>query len=416
LILRIKGIYLRHALIYKVFLGKNIFKATRLHWNYDPTFYLLPRIFKETVVMAEIIRKQERMTSKERVLKAFAHQEPDRVPINYHGNAIIEAKLIEYFGLKKGDKWGLREILGVDFCPSGAAYIGPSIHAEVPGRSVDPRWGIRSRWIEHQSGGYWDYCDFPLKDADEEEVAAWPMPSPDDFDYSKVAERCKHNEKYAIFAGGAGFPDIINSTGMIRTMEQVLVDLATDDPAGLLYIDRKIGIMLEVTQRVIEVSKGGIDFLWMGEDLGTQYTPMISPDIFKKHIRPRHQKFIDLAKAYNLPVMIHSCGSSSWAFNDFVEMGINVVDTLQPEATNMNPSYLKKNFGDRLAFHGCISTAGPLAFGTVDDVISNVKETLEIMMPGGGYCLAPTHAIQDNTPLENVVAMYLTAHEFGRYK
>ena len=142
---------------------------------------------------------------------------------------------------------------------------------------------------------------------------------------------------------------------------------------------------------------------------------MISVDLYRKHIRPLHQKFIDLAKSFNLPVMIHTCGSSSWAYEDFIEMGINVVDTLQPEAVNMSPAYLKKAFGGRLAFHGCISTAGPVAYGTVDEVIRNCRETLEIMMPGGGYCFSPTHALQDNSPLENVLAMYETAHRCGVY-
>ena len=114
--------------------------------------------------------------------------------------------------------------------------------------------------------------------------------------------------------------------------------------------------------------------------------------------------------------MIHTCGSSSWAYDDFIEMGIEVVDTLQPEAKDMSPSYLKKTFGDRLAFHGCISTAGPVSFGTVQEIIEYCKNTLEIMMPGGGYCFAPTHALQDNSPTENVVAMYEAAVKFGQYK
>jgi uroporphyrinogen-III decarboxylase len=91
------------------------------------------------------------------------------------------------------------------------------------------------------------------------------------------------------------------------------------------------------------------------------------------------------------------------------------VDTLQPEAANMSPSYLKATFGGRLAFHGCISTAGVLAHGSVADVEKEVRETLQIMMPGGGYCLAPTHAMQDNTPTENAVAMYRAAGEYGSY-
>jgi uroporphyrinogen decarboxylase len=153
----------------------------------------------------------------------------------------------------------------------------------------------------------------------------------------------------------------------------------------------------------------------MGEDLGTQISPIISLDLFRKHIRPRHQKFVDLAKSFDLPVMVHTCGSSSWAYEDFIEMGVDAVDTLQPEAVNMSPEYLKKTFGGRLAFHGCISTAGPVATGTPEDVIANVRETLEIMMPGGGYCCAPTHQLQDNSPTENVIAMYETAREYGRY-
>ena len=100
---------------------------------------------------------------------------------------------------------------------------------------------------------------------------------------------------------------------------------------------------------------------------------------------------------------------------DFIEIGIGVVDTLQPEAKDMAPEYLKKTFGGRLAFHGCISTAGPVASGTVADTIEYCRKTLDIMMPGGGYCFAPTHCLQDNSPTENVVAMYETAREYGRY-
>ncbi|MEI8245322.1 MAG: hypothetical protein WCI51_05790 [Lentisphaerota bacterium] len=81
----------------------------------------------------------------------------------------------------------------------------------------------------------------------------------------------------------------------------------------------------------------------------------------------------------------------------------------------MSPEYLKKNFGGRLAFHGCISTAGPVATGTVDETIDYCRKTLGIMMPGGGYCFAPTHDLQDNSPTENVVAMYKTVKKYGKY-
>jgi uroporphyrinogen decarboxylase len=354
------------------------------------------------------------MNSKERVLTAFAHQEPDRVPINYMANPGIDRRLKDHFGLAEQDNEGLRQALGVDFRNVGVSYTGPKLHEDIPDRQID-MWGIHRRWIEHDTGGYWDYCDFPLQDATLDDIKAWPMPDPDNFDYTHVAEQCKQWQDYCVVAGSAGLGDIINSAGMIRTMSQVLIDLITDAPAGLRYIDRKVDTQLEITRRMLEAAQGGIDLLWLGEDLGTQIGPMISVELYRKHIRPRHQRLVDLAKEYGLPVAIHSCGSSSWAFEDFIEMGINVVDTLQPEAKNMAPAHLKAHFGGRLAFHGCISTAGPVATGTMQETIDTVRETLEVMMPGGGYAFSPTHMLQDNSPTENVVAMYETAHALGRY-
>ena len=96
-------------------------------------------------------------------------------------------------------------------------------------------------------------------------------------------------------------------------------------------------------------------------------------------------------------------------------MGIAAVDTLQPEAKDMIPADLKQRYGDRLAFHGMISTAGVVATGTTAAVEQNCREILEIMMPGGGYAFAPTHALQDNSPTANVLAMYHTAQTQGWY-
>jgi len=357
------------------------------------------------------------MTSKQRVMTTLANQEADRVPVNYAANAGLDARLKQHFKLRPDDGEGLRRALGVDFRNAWAVYAAARKHADIPERGVRvDNWGIHRRWVEHESGGYWDYCDFPLQNATEEEVANWPMPSPDDFDYSQVAELCRVNSEYAISTGGAGEGDIINMNGMLRGMEQVLIDLITDDPAGLLLARRRVDIQVEILRRTIEASKGGVDFVWMGEDLGTQISPIISLELYRRNIRPLHQKIVDVAKSFDLPVMIHTCGCSSWAYEDFIEMGINAVDTLQPEATNMAPEYLKKTFGGRLAFHGCISTAGPVSFGTVSDVDAYCRRTLEIMMPGGGYCFAPTHALQDNSPTENVLAMYEAARKYGQFK
>jgi hypothetical protein len=129
-------------------------------------------------------------------------------------------------------------------------------------------------------------------------------------------------------------------------------------------------------ERTLDRCKGHIDFVWLGEDLGTQISPMISLELYRKTIKPIHKQFIDLAASYGLPAIMHSCGSSSWVYEDLIELGLRGVDTLQPEAVNMSPAYLAEHFGGRLNFRGCISTAGPLAYGTADETDRICRETL----------------------------------------
>ena len=345
------------------------------------------------------------MNSKTRVREAFSFGRPDRVPLDYSANPGIDRRLKEHFGLGAGDHEGLLRALGVDFRSAAPRYVGPPLVPSKPDRVIN-EWGAHMRWVEHEAGGYWDYCDWPLADATLREVEAWPLPSPDDFGYEEALDQARAHRDYYVMIGHPGVGDVVNSTGMVRTMEQVLVDMATGAPESEAFYGRKCRIELEVTERMLDRGKGLIDMLWIGEDLGTQIGPLMSVDLYRERIRPYHEQFVDLAKSYGVPVMIHSCGSSSWAFDDFLEIGISAVDTLQPEAAAMAPAYLKERWGGRLCFHGMISTAGVVAYGTVDDVRKDVRETLSIMKPVGGYACAPTHALQDNSPVANVLALY----------
>ncbi len=355
------------------------------------------------------------MTSRERMVTVLRHGVPDRVPIGYSANPGIDWRLKAHFGLDTDDHEGLRRRLGADCRGVGAPYVGPRLHAasEDPDVRVNPAWGIRDRRIAHGSGEYWEPYGEPLRDLDEAAAAAWPMPDPEDYDYSAVADQCAAAGDHAVFAH-AGF-EVMNWTGRLTGHETMYVGLATDDPALATLIKRFTGIRYEILRRTLEAAGGRVDFVWIGEDLGTQRGPRIGLDLFRRRIRPVHQRFIDLARSRDLPVMMHSCGSSSWAFEDLIAMGVDAIDTLQPEAAEMAPAYLKRTYGDRLAFHGCISTAGAVARGTVDETVATCRRTLRVMMPGGGYCFAPTHMLQDDSPTENVVAMYETAHELGRY-
>ncbi|MBP5308340.1 MAG: hypothetical protein J6Z34_04300 [Clostridia bacterium] len=353
------------------------------------------------------------MNSKQRVMRAFAREKSDRVPLDYNANPTIHAKIQKALGASSYDD--VLNALNVDFRGVYVPFNGEVKFKRIEGLKVDPVYGFYTRWVDNEFGGYDDFCNFPLAGATEEEVDNFHVPSPDEFDYSFVPDQVKAYGEFAISCGDPGFADVINATGRVMGMEDTLVNLMIEDPATIRYIERRSEMELGKLERIIEAAKGGIDFMWIGEDLGTQIGPMISLDLYRKVLRPIHQKYIDLAKSYDLPVMVHSCGSSSWVYEDFIEMGVDAVDTLQPEAADMSPSYLVEKFAGRLSFHGCISTAGPLAYGSAEDVVKNVKETLEIMKPNYGYMLAPTHAIQDNTPVENVIAMYRAAKEYGKY-
>ena len=355
------------------------------------------------------------MTGRQRVLRALRHEIPDRVPIDYSANPGIDRRLKEHFGLAPADREGLFQALGVDFRRVMARYTGPRLHPESddPSVRVTPDWGLQVKYIEHESGGYWEPWGAPLKDLDPEIARTYPMPSPDDFDYDAVREACDAWKPYAVNVH-AGF-EVMNWTARLTGDETMYVGLALGDPALLTLVQRFTEIKQEVLRRTLEAAGDGVDFVWIGEDLGTQRGPRIGMEMFRERIRPIHQRSVDLARAKGLPVMIHSCGSCSWAFEEFIDMGIDAVDTLQPEAADMAPAHLKSAYGDRLAFHGCISTAGPVTWGTPEDVRKDCRETLEIMMPGGGYCFAPTHMLQDNSPTENVLAMYEAAKEYGRY-
>lgn len=364
-----------------------------------------------------IIKKaKETMTAKERVLKTFNLEKTDRVTIGYETNPSVHMRVAKALGIQDGNVELVMQALGVDYRGVNAPYKGPMLFKTLPDRKTDPVDGFNMRWVEHDTGGYWDFCDFPLADADDETIETFPVPNPDDFDYESVKEQIAFHKDSAIYIGNAGVPDVINSTGRIMGMEDTLVNLMIEHEPTINFLNRRMDMYLKVLERILDKNRGKIDFMWLGEDLGTQHTPMISLEMYRKVLKPIHKSFVDLAKAYNLPVIVHTCGSSSWAYEDFIEIGIKGVDTLQPEATNMSPKYLKEHFGGKLCFRGCISTAGPLAYGSVDDVRQDVKNTLEIMMDGYGYHFAPTHQIQDNTPEENVIAMYQCAHEYGVYK
>ena len=129
-----------------------------------------------------ILKAKETMTAKERVLRTFHREKTDRVTIGYETNAAIHLRLAQALGIPDGNHELVNQALGVDYRGVGARYTGPALFKPLPDRLINELEGCYMRWIEHQTGGYWDYCDYPLANASDEALLNFPVPNPDHFD------------------------------------------------------------------------------------------------------------------------------------------------------------------------------------------------------------------------------------------
>ena len=152
-----------------------------------------------------------------------------------------------------------------------------------------------------------------------------------------------------------------------------------------------------------------IDFFRIGDDYGGQNNLLLSPELWRKRIKPALKSMADIAKKHKTYYYQHSCGSIRPLIPDFIEMGIDVLDPIQVTARDMNPTELKKEFGCKLCFSGGVDEQNLLRTGSTDDVRNYVKIFLDIMAPGGGFFIGPTHNFQIDIPTSNIIAMYKTA-------
>jgi uroporphyrinogen-III decarboxylase len=347
------------------------------------------------------------MTPRDRVMAAFAHVEGDRVPAWCGASPDFWEKAKGALGL---DDEGLRERLGDDFRRVWPRYVGPEMPLS-PGCVSRTIFGVERRGV-----GYGQPTAHPLAAASLAGIEEFPWPDPAWQDVAEMrADALAWDGRYAILGGDWSpfWHDAIDLLGMER-----LFFLMYDEPAMVDSLMRHlVDYYAAVSARTFDAAEGAIDIFFVGNDFGSQMGPLLSPDLFARFVLPHLKRLIDLGHDYRLPVMLHCCGGFAPLIPSMIEAGLDALHAIQPCCRGMDLRALKEAFGKKVVFNGCIDSQHVLIEGTPASVRERTREVLEIMKPGGGYIAGASHDfILEETPLENVLAMFDAIREFGRYR
>ena len=342
------------------------------------------------------------MTRKERILAALNLEPVDRVPTDYWGVPEITQKLMDYLGAK--DDIDFANKLGID----KIMMIDPPL---VNGRQN--MWDVTYKLVPI-AGGYGFYEEpefFPIghcKTIDDIE-SAYEWPRPDMFDYSVVDEQC---ERYKDFVLEGSFTELTYHYGMIRGIEQMLLDFV-EDPELTKYIFMKIQeFCFEHSRRILEAGDGRISITQMSDDLGNQNGLMVSPQMIDEYLRDYYDQTIAMIRSYGAKVFHHNDGAMTDIMPWLMERGIDILNPLQWHLPGWDLKEMKEKYGDRICFHGGIDNQYVLPFGTPEEVRAEVETCLDALFSDRtGYILAPCHNVQAITPVENVIEMYKAARE-----
>jgi len=346
------------------------------------------------------------MTSRERVLAAFEHAEPDRVPcwcgasVEFWEKAKRELKL---------DDEGLRVRFGDDFRRVLAEYVGPEValSEQATSRTV---FGI-----ERQGLGYGQPIQHPLANATIKQAHDYPWPDPNWINASKIrAETLIYKKEYAILGGDWSpfWHDAIDLLGM----ENLYMKMYDEPEFVDAVMQHIVDYYTAANQRIFDAAADCIDIFFVGNDFGSQNGPLLSPELFQRFILPHLSRLTDLGHSYGLAVQLHCCGGFAPLISLLIEAGLDGLHSVQPSCHGMDLRELKANFGQKILFNGAIDSHHVLIEGTPKTVRAKTHEVLDIMMPGGGYVAGASHdTILEETPVENVLAMFDTVREYGNY-
>jgi uroporphyrinogen decarboxylase len=382
------------------------------------------------------------MNSRERVLTALEHREPDRVPIDLGGNqtgihkAAYEA-LIGHLGLAEEieimdavqqlarPSEAVLKRLRVDtrYIHAGAAadFDGTIVTAERDGKrwhDLTDEFGVR--WsMPDDSPLYMDITYHPLAAATVDDLAgyAWPRGG-DPGRFAGLRERAlrlRNETPYAVVSGISGV--VYEICWYMRGLQQWFMDMLDQPDFCEALLDRTLQFWLDWFDAFLREVGDVVDVIMIGDDLAGQGGPLFQPDFYRRVVKPRHKQLVQFIKTRTTAkIWYHTCGACRDYIPDLLENGIDALNPVQISAAQMDPGQLKSEFGDRLVFWGgAIDAQHVLPQADPETVREHVRRNIEALKPGGGYVFNNVHNIQAGVPAENVLAMYDAAYEFGAY-
>ena len=387
------------------------------------------------------------MTSRERVFAAMNHKEPDRVPICFGGTGasgieecppqyqyMAATRLYDYLGLKDADPVKISPVGNIVGNIDEQSMV--RLHSDMRAVSDSPPGAEiiddeRKVWpflygMRIKKCGIYDMIDMtdpPMahmttkKDIDE--YPYWPDPDMDTM--AGVVEKIKrmHDENKYFICGMQSFGYFpLNGYGFVSGMDKWLIDMKIR-PKFYHQLCEKF---MEINFAFADKFYGGVgkylDGAMVFDDLGNQQGTLMSPSDYREFYKPYQAEIIKHIRQYLRPdakIILHSCGSIYDFIPDLIDIGVQVLNPVQPLARNMEPWRLKKEFGKDVSFLGGFDVQKLLPLGTEENIREGVKYLIDEYAEGGGFIFCPSQIIQCNTPPENITVMFDTAYEYGKY-
>ncbi|HSV31977.1 MAG TPA: uroporphyrinogen decarboxylase family protein [Atribacteraceae bacterium] len=359
------------------------------------------------------------MNAKERVKIALRRQVGDRVPVTAsfvpEFAQLLRAKLhlpLTPVNPHGGVVHDLEEALGLDLVQFSIG-IANSYYASDDDRYTC-EWGIRWKQVPYETrfgtGRYTEIEQHPL--ADDAVIDDYRPPDPFREELYRPLAGLIRDYGRDWYVLGVTVCTIFEGAWYLRGLDRLLMDLVLNEEKAHQILDIPFHYHREAAKQMVQM---GVDGIWLGDDVGTQRGMLISPELWRRYLKPRMAALCHELKTLkpDLQIAYHSDGNILPIIDELIEVGIDVLNPIQPLA--MDPEDLKKRYGKRLSFWGTIDEQHTLPFGNQDDVKRETLKRLRTMAPGGGFLISPTHHVQLDTPVENFLTFLKTVREYGIY-